>query len=322
MMKTLKKELNKFSIIMPVYNVAKYISDAVDSVLKQSYKNFELILVNDGSTDDSYEIILKIAETDDRIRIVNKVNGGLSDARNEGMKYTSGDYIFFMDSDDFISPELFDIVDQQLNNRSVKVVMIGYQYFDDIRTSDGRMISSNVYTGEDILHSILLGKLENYVWQFIIHKSVLSQDLSFKKNLLFEDIDWTPRLLSKVNLIKYIRRPLYFYRKRHDSIVHTKNLKKTNDLRTALSLMKETIQESFPMQVKYIDNWRQSLDLTIYYDYSILGWKNSSDRIRFREKIQKFKNKDLTKKQLLKKYIITFRFMDIITFITRHKQKK
>ena len=312
----------KYSIIMPVYNVADFVEEAINSILKQNYKNFELILVNDGSTDNSYEIISNIAETDERLFVINKLNGGLSDARNEGLKHVSGDYIFFMDSDDIVNSNMLDTVNKQIQ-RNTKVIMIGYQYFDDTGTSVGKMISPGIYTGEQIMQHILFGKLENYVWQFIIHKSVLSHHLLFTKGLLFEDIDWTPRLLSNVDYIKYIGHPLYFYRTRSDSIVHTKSLKKIKDLSTALTLMQDTIKKNFPNQLKYIDTWRQPLDLTIYYNYSIFGWGNLSDKIRLRKKIQKFNNKELSNKQVIKKYLIGCRIIDVMSFIMlRIKTKK
>lgn len=312
----------KYSIIMPVYNVADFVVEAIDSILKQNYKHFELILVNDGSTDNSYEIITNIAENDKRIFVVNKSNGGLSDARNVGLNHASGDYIFFMDSDDIINSNMLEIVNKQIQ-KDTKAVMIGYQYFSSKGTSVGKTINPGTYTGEQIMQNILLGKLENYVWQFIVHKSKITENLLFKKGLLFEDIDWTPRLLSNLDYINYVNLPLYFYRTRSDSIVHTKSLKKIKDLCIALTLMKDTIQKNFPNQIKYIDTWRQPLDLTIYYNYSIFGWENLSDKIRLRNKIQKFNNKELSNKQVVKKYLISCRIIDIMSFIMlRIKTKK
>ncbi|MBD9365948.1 glycosyltransferase [Leuconostoc mesenteroides] len=303
----------KYSIIMPVYNVADFVIEAIGSILEQSYKNFELILVNDGSTDDSYEIISRIATTDERLYVINKSNGGLSDARNEGLNYVSGDYIFFMDSDDIVNSNMLDIVNKQIQ-KDTKAVMIGYQCFSKRGTSIGKTINSGIYTGEQILHYILLGKLENYVWQFIVHKSILSEHLLFKKGLLFEDIDWTPRLLSNLDYIKYVGHPLYFYRIRSDSIVHTKSLKKIKDLRLALTLMQNTVEHNFSKQLKYIDTWRQPLDLTIYYNYSFFGWESPSDKIRLRRKIKKFKNKELSNKQIIRKYLIGYRVIDVMAF--------
>ncbi|QBC39977.1 glycosyltransferase family 2 protein [Leuconostoc mesenteroides] len=311
----------KYSIIMPVYNVADFVVEAIDSILKQSYKNFELILVNDGSTDDSYEIISSLATTDERLYVINKSNGGLSDARNEGLSYVSGDYIFFMDSDDTVNSNMLDIVNQQIQ-RDTKALMIGYQYLNDKGTSVGKTINPGIYTGEQIMQNILLGKLENYVWQFIVHKSILSENLLFKKGLLFEDIDWTPRLLSNLDYINYVGHPLYFYRTRSDSIVHTKSLKKIKDLSLALTLMQNTVQHNFPKQLKYIDIWRQPLDLTIYYNYSFFGWENSSDKIRLRRKIKKFKNEGLSNKQIIKKYLIGYRVIDTMSLFMLCIKKK
>ena len=89
------------SIIVPVYNVEPFISECINSILIQSYKNFELILVNDGSTDNSPTICEQYASKDKRIKVIHKANGGLSDARNWGLKFSSGDYVVFLDSDDY-----------------------------------------------------------------------------------------------------------------------------------------------------------------------------------------------------------------------------
>jgi glycosyltransferase involved in cell wall biosynthesis len=89
------------SIIVPVYNVEPFISECINSILIQSYKNFELILVNDGSTDNSPTICEQYASKDKRIKVIHKANGGLSDARNWGLKFSSGEYVVFLDSDDY-----------------------------------------------------------------------------------------------------------------------------------------------------------------------------------------------------------------------------
>ena len=96
------------SVVVPIYNVAEYLPKCIESILAQTYPDYELILVNDGSKDTSPEIAEDYAKKDSRIRVIHKPNGGLSDARNEGMKYASGKYISFIDSDDFIEPDMLE----------------------------------------------------------------------------------------------------------------------------------------------------------------------------------------------------------------------
>ncbi|NLK11775.1 MAG: glycosyltransferase family 2 protein, partial [Staphylococcus equorum] len=98
----------KISIIIPVYNAERYLKKCIDSVLVQSYDNFELLLINDGSTDKSGDICKYYAEQDNRVKVFYKKNGGVSSARNMGIKYSKGDWLYFMDSDDFLSNKCFD----------------------------------------------------------------------------------------------------------------------------------------------------------------------------------------------------------------------
>ena len=96
---------NLVSIIVPVYNIEKYINRCIDSIIKQSYKKIEVIIIDDGSTDNSSKIIDNYPQKDSRIKVIHKENGGLSSARNEGMKYASGDFLCFIDGDDYIDDE-------------------------------------------------------------------------------------------------------------------------------------------------------------------------------------------------------------------------
>lgn len=98
------------SVIVPIYNVEKYLEKCLKSIVNQSYNNLEIILVNDGSTDGCLDIIEKYKKLDDRIKVINKKNGGLSDARNCGMKVANGDYVAFIDSDDFLELDMFEYI--------------------------------------------------------------------------------------------------------------------------------------------------------------------------------------------------------------------
>ena len=122
----------KVSVIIPIYNAECFINRCVDSILMQRYKDFELILVNDGSTDQSDEICKKYEQMDKRIRYVNKTNGGVSSARNEGIKNAIGDYLIFVDSDDFGREEMLE---ELMKNESADFSMCGYEIYDDLKQS-------------------------------------------------------------------------------------------------------------------------------------------------------------------------------------------
>lgn len=303
----------KFSIILPVYNVEDYVADAIESVLRQTYSNIELIIVNDGSTDKSKNIIDEYAKLDPRIKVIDCPNNGLSEARNIGLRNASGEYIFFMDSDDIIDKNLFEIVNGKTITEKQKVFMVGFEEFSQSNTFFGKEIDQGVYENKSIIHNILTKKMENYVWQFIIEKSILSEKLRFKTGVLFEDIDWTARFLSQVESVYYINKSLYKYRVRLNSITHTRSLKKANDLLIVLELLEKTIKENFPSELKNFNNWRKTLDLTVYFDFSILGWESKKIKrdLFFRIAAYDYSNLDL--KQMLKLALIKHRIVYIIS---------
>ena len=117
----------KFSVIVPIYNVSRYLDKCINSMLTQTYRDYELILVDDGSIDDSGVICDRFAEKDDRIRVIHKKNGGLSDARNAGLEVAQGEYYYFLDGDDAVSEQLLEKTLTVLEETHVDMVVFGYE---------------------------------------------------------------------------------------------------------------------------------------------------------------------------------------------------
>lgn len=146
----------KVSIVVAIYNVEKYVSKCIESILKQTFTDFELLLVNDGSKDGSLAILEEYAAKDSRIEIINKVNGGLSDARNVGMKKAQGKYIYFVDGDDFIEETLLEKCVNKLEQTDSDMVMFDiYQYY--------------LETGKKKLFLILLMKIKSILLKIHLH---------------------------------------------------------------------------------------------------------------------------------------------------------
>ncbi|MCH4207889.1 MAG: glycosyltransferase, partial [Solobacterium sp.] len=125
------------SVVVPVYNVEDYLAKCIESILNQTFKDFELILVNDGSTDHSLDVIRKYEQLDERIKVVNKPNGGLSDARNAGMAIARGVYIDFVDSDDSIEPDLLKECMEKFHETDADMVIFDvYQYYQKTNTRE------------------------------------------------------------------------------------------------------------------------------------------------------------------------------------------
>ncbi len=217
----------KVSIVVAIYNVEKYVSKCIESILKQTFTDFELLLVNDGSKDGSLAILEKYATTDSRIKIINKANGGLSDARNVGMKHAQGKYIYFVDGDDFIEDTLLEKCVNQLEKTDSDMVMFDiYQYY--LETGKKEIISNPF--SEDKIYSIedtpsLLTSIKNCAWNKMYKLSLFKDnDIEYPWGYYYEDLGTTYRLLARCKKVSFIREPLYDYlQDRPGNITHQFN---------------------------------------------------------------------------------------------------
>lgn len=220
----------KISIIVPVYNVAQYLQRCIDSLIEQTYRNIEIILVNDGSTDSSLEICERNARIDSRIRIINKINGGLSDARNCGLKVATGDYVLFVDSDDYIE---VDACEKLLSGMydNVDFVVGAYTEISDnceICKRHTNIQENIIYSAKDfVIHSIETNEWYAPAWLNLYRKDFLiDNQLYYKVGYLFEDHEMLPRLYLAANSVVYVDYPFYNYVIRPASIMTTGNLDK------------------------------------------------------------------------------------------------
>ncbi|WP_081411699.1 glycosyltransferase family 2 protein [Chryseobacterium gregarium] len=174
----MSKEL-LFSVIIPVYNMQPYLERCLDSIVNQSYKNLEIIIVNDGSVDESLNIMKRYAQSDDRIIIIDKLNEGIGGAYMDALEIMKGDYISFVDGDDFIELNTYEILLQQINNnKNVDIIQFGYQSFNDKDV----ILSSVSFNDEYIKGNV---NVENYYYTKIPHPSI---GLKIMKRELFNDI--------------------------------------------------------------------------------------------------------------------------------------
>lgn len=227
----------KISIIIPIYKVEKYLKECVNSVLNQSYENIEVILVDDGSPDNCPMICDEYVKSDNRIIVIHKENGGLSDARNVGLKRASGEYIIFLDSDDFwegtdglsqlisivtINPEAEVVFFQKSSLYGHKII---YPFKLDVNAINNR-------TKVEVL-SYLNKKgnlLTSAYTKMIKRKLLVDNNIYFQKGLLSEDYDWSLSLYCQANNFFAIDNPFYIYRKRLGSITMTVGEKNLRDL--------------------------------------------------------------------------------------------
>lgn len=217
--------MSKVSVILPCYNVEKYLPRAIESVLKQTFSDFELLVVIDGSPDSSKAIAEEYAQIDGRIKVFEKKNGGLSDARNYGMERANGDYIYFMDSDDWIEPNLLKDNIRILEDESLDFVIFGYKQDDE--DSNGQVVNSKVVSPGDNrfekdiknlrVDAKLLG-LFGYAWNKVYRRAFLeTHNFKFEKGTsLVEDILFNLDVYTKSDIIRtsagcyyhYLNRPV------------------------------------------------------------------------------------------------------------------
>ena len=211
----------KVSVIVPVYNVYEYIEKCLDSLVKQTLKDIEIIVVNDGSPDDSQKIIDKYAKKYKNIKSYIKENGGLSDARNYGLKYAKGEYIAFLDSDDYVSYDMYEKMYQKAKEKDFDIVVcdINYLYPDNtLRVSSG--INDDT---TDIKKAYLT--IHPAAWNKIFKKSLFQNDVYFKKNVWFEDVEFIYRMLPYIKSIGVVKEAFNQYVQRPGSITNTINKK-------------------------------------------------------------------------------------------------
>lgn len=219
--------MKKISVIVPVYNVEKYLSQCLDSIIHQTYKNLEIILVDDGSTDSSGLICDNYSQKDKRIKIIHKCQGGLSDARNAGLKIATGEYISFIDSDDFIDKNMYSILINNTQKYNSDIVWFNYYNY----YSKKHFINSSIIKNNDLYdlsssdkikfakNLFYQYKMDAHVWAKLYKRSIFN-NIKFPYGKLFEDIFVLLPILSNAKIISTIPDCLYFYRNRSESIVN------------------------------------------------------------------------------------------------------
>lgn len=227
----------KYSIILPVYNVEAYLARCLDSILSQDYQNYEIIAVNDGSVDNSLKILKNYEKKDKRIKVFTKKNGGLSDARNYGVLKATGDYIIFLDSDDYWNKELLKKINAKLQGKKIDLLKFSYQKV----TENGSNLESIKGYKFDVCNGIeAFNKLSDMgewipVWQYVINLNFWKDNnFSNAKGKVHEDFGLTPYMILKAKSFVAIDFVGYNYVVRDNSIMTSvsqdKLLKKANDM--------------------------------------------------------------------------------------------
>ena len=242
------------TVIIPIYNVEKYIYECVYSVLKQTYTNLEIILVDDGSPDNCGKICDDYAKKDSRIKIIHKPNGGLSDARNSGIDIASGEYITFIDSDDFIAEDMIEYMYLNAVKNHTDISVCQKQPVDE----DGNIIFDKLQCEDICIHGseealkyyFKTKKIQSVAWGKL-YKRELFVALRYPKDKYCEDEFTTYRAIAKTNILYIGKEKKYFYRQRTGSIMNSTFSYKHLDVIDAALERKNFIEKKFPKLTLY-----------------------------------------------------------------------
>lgn len=236
----------KISVIIPVYNSEKYLRKTLESLLNQTMKSFEVIMVNDGSSDSSLDIMNEYREKYIMSRIINIKNSGASAARNIGIEYAQGEYLSFIDSDDFISPifleRLYDIISK--NNADIACCNY-YSYYPEknISIPDIFSMPSGIYKSERIFNSLIKDvRIHYFLWNKLWKRSLFIKSGLRLPNMCFEDIVTVVRLFYISDKIAVDSTPLYYYTKHSDSMVNSMTIQKLNDYIAAFGSIRNFLE--------------------------------------------------------------------------------
>ena len=244
----------KLSIIVPVYGVEKYIDKCLNSLVKQSLKEIEIIVVNDGTKDNSQKIIDKyVKKYPDKIKSYIKENGGQGSARNYGLKKATGEYIGYVDSDDFVEKDMYKKLYNKAKKNNYDIVVCGnYNVSEDYQNKNIDAFINNYNTD---LENIFFGKMA--VWNKIYKRDILIKNkLEFKEKVWYEDLAFTLKAIMNSNTFAFIDEPLYDYLIREGSTMNNSNVQRNLEILDAfndiLSYIKHNKKEEYFDKVEFL----------------------------------------------------------------------
>lgn len=257
------------SIVVPIYNVEKYINKCISSLIHQTYKNIEIILVDDESPDNAGKICDEWAAKDNRIKVIHKKNGGLSDARNAGIAEATGKYIGFVDGDDWVSINFVEDLIGALNSTQADIAICRFaQVFEDGRVIVNSRLPEKVQqlTRKEFFQKLLEdGEITNHVWRKIYRRDLIKNNL-FPMGMNFEDIYVMPEIGKMTNKIVEIPNIDYFYRQNAAGIIKDASKQNILDHFKATVHAQKLISQIEPTLTRYANVWQVIKDLSIIDD--------------------------------------------------------
>lgn len=236
------------SVIVPVFNIEKFVGKCIEGLIRQTYHNLEIILVDDGSTDESGLICDEYAKIDARIKVIHKQNEGLSDARNSGLEVCEGEYIGFVDGDDWIANDMYEFLYRTLVSHNADVAVCGHYLEDDggVYASECADGSLEVYNCREAVCAVVIDeKIHSFAWDKL-YKKELFDGIKYPAGRYVQDIFTTYRVFMKANKVVCNNQPKYYYYQRKDSIQRTRGSKLNWDQFCVYKESAEILKKDYP----------------------------------------------------------------------------
>lgn len=311
------------SIIVPIYNVEQYLNECIQSLICQTYKEIDIVLINDGSTDNSSTIIKEWEEKDKRIQSILQKNGGLSSARNTGIKYAKGSYIMFVDSDDIIS---FDMVETLVSNLETTNADISacdcIEFTNQFSENKKTLNSLSTYSTFEAMSLILKDCILKQMVCNKLYKEEIIKNIFFPVGKCHEDVFWTYKVIARAKIVCYTPKTLYGYRQRVGSIMNSKYDERRLDALEAMESRSVFISYYFPTLELLAQN---SYAGACLYHYQLICKLHPENSKKLKSLVfNRYKNIDKFYFKKIKKQFIwlsLFRIFPDLTCFIRNKLK-
>ena len=269
--------MDLISVIVPIYNVEKYLRRCLDSICNQVYSNLEIVLVDDGSTDSSGKIADEYARRDIRFHVIHKQNGGLSDARNVGLSYCHGKYIVFVDSDDYVTEDYVVVLYDLLKHNHADISAVSLTHKEEELSKINDSTTTKIYNTKEALQDLLYQRISTSA-NAKMYRAELFSDIRYPKGRLYEDVIATYQIFEKATNVVWCDIKKYWYYVRTDSIVRSAfNVKKMDYVYNCEEVLEE-VKKKYPALSKAAES--RLLWAAIHI------WVNFTERKKYPEQYQ------------------------------------
>lgn len=311
--------MKKVSVIIPIYNVEKFLRRSLDSIISQKYKNLEIILVNDGSTDKCLEICREYESVDDRIIVIDKSNGGVSSARNAGLTICSGDYITFADPDDYLEINMYDTMVDELEKNSAEAVVCNFYRIikGKKHKNDIDINKLGIKKNDETLKNIFFSTdFEGFPWnKLFLRQAILDRETNdfilFEEGIVaYEDSLYCAKVFPKVSKVVFIGEPLYNY-EQNDNCISVRKYFSSEQILQGIETYKKICDEICPLLPKELSDLKYSFINVIsgngfYQHYRLTGKVDKSILVKAKT-YKKYGIKPLKTKIIIKlKVLVTY----------------